>query len=115
MDPPAHKKRRLSPQPTVDLENEASDEEISVQSSQESHAVEKSIHRSKPNPPRAENGPALSNYGVYHTNLFQLQLNELLSTVRPDYGRRMVKAENALRKLKTIIERIPNRGAKLVR
>jgi len=47
-------------------------------------------------------------------SLFQLQIDELLSKVRPDYERRMVKAETALRKLKEIIERIPNRDARSV-
>ncbi len=56
---------------------------------------------------------ALSNRG-YNSSLFQLQNDELLSKVRPDYERRMAKAEGALRKLKEIIERIPNRDAKTV-
>lgn len=51
---------------------------------------------------------------AYSSDLLQLQIDELLLKVRPDYERRMLEAENALRKLKHIIERIPNREAKPV-
>ena len=47
--------------------------------------------------------------------MMQLQIDELLATVRPDYERRMKIAENSLRKLKAIIERIPPREAQPVR
>ena len=56
-----------------------------------------------------------ANDGGMHSSLLQLQLDELLSTVRPDYEGRMRKVENALRKLKAVIERIPPRGARPVR
>lgn len=46
--------------------------------------------------------------------MFKLKANELLAKVQPDYERRMVKVENSLRKLKDIIERIPDREAKSV-
>ena len=47
-------------------------------------------------------------------NMFKLKTHQLLTRVQPDYERRMVKAENSLRKLKDTIERIPDRGAKPV-
>lgn len=52
--------------------------------------------------------------GIYDSNMFKLKVNELLAKVRPDYERRMLKVENSLRKLKDIIERIPDREAKPV-
>ena len=52
--------------------------------------------------------------GTCNSDLMQLQVEELLSNVRPDYKRRMVKAENAIHKLKDIIQRIPARDAKSV-
>ena len=55
-----------------------------------------------------------SSIGTYGSSMFSLQIDELLSKVRPDYERRMVKVENALRKLKAIIERTPSREAKTV-
>lgn len=65
--------------------------------------------------PRNEvrNQPALSS-SAPSSSMFQLQVEQLLLKVRPDYERRMVKAEDALRKLKEIIERIPDRDAKPV-
>ncbi len=49
--------------------------------------------------------------GAYHSNIFKLQVDELLVKVRPKYGKRMTKVENVLRKLKGIIESIPSREA----
>ncbi|CAD6577034.1 MAG: hypothetical protein ASARMPRED_008105 [Alectoria sarmentosa] len=49
--------------------------------------------------------------GTRDSNMFKLKANELLAKVRPDYAR---QAENLLRKLKDIIERIPDREAKLI-
>lgn len=51
----------------------------------------------------------------YNSNMFKLQTEELLARVRPDYKKRMAKVENALRKLKTIIEQIPSRDPVPVR
>ena len=46
---------------------------------------------------------------MYKSNLFKLQMDELLAELRPSYKRRMVKAEKALHKLKRLIEAIPTR------
>ena len=48
---------------------------------------------------------------AYNSNTFKLQMDELLVKARPKYEKRMVKVENALRKLKGIIENIPSREA----
>ena len=52
---------------------------------------------------------------VYKSNMFKLQVDELLQQVKPKYGKKEAPAENAMRTLKTIIEQIPNREAVLVR
>jgi hypothetical protein len=46
---------------------------------------------------------------MYKSSMFKLQLDELLDEVQPRYERRMVPVENALRKLKSVIERVPDR------
>lgn len=43
------------------------------------------------------------------SSVFQLQIQELLAKVRPSHGLHMEKVEVALRKLKRVIELIPNR------
>ena len=48
--------------------------------------------------------------GTFKSNLFKLQVDELLAQVRPKHGRRAVSAETALHTLKTFIERIPSHG-----
>lgn len=44
---------------------------------------------------------------IYNSNMFKLQMDELLAEMRPDYERRLKKVEKALHKLKAILERIP--------
>ncbi|KAF2267649.1 pre-rRNA processing protein Utp22 [Lojkania enalia] len=46
---------------------------------------------------------------VYKSNVFKLQVDELLQQVKPKYGKKKVPAENAMRILKSIIEQLPNR------
>lgn len=65
-------------------------------------------------PKEAKKRPISLPNGVYSSSLFQLQTDELLTKVRPDYERRMIKAESALRKLKEVILRIPNHDPKSV-
>jgi U3 small nucleolar RNA-associated protein 22 len=46
---------------------------------------------------------------VYKSNMFKLQVDELLQQVKPRYGKKEAPAENAMRTLKIIIEQIPSR------
>ncbi|EKG10699.1 Nrap protein [Macrophomina phaseolina MS6] len=46
---------------------------------------------------------------VYKSNMFKLQVDELLNQIKPKHGKKEVAAEKALRELKTIIEKIPAR------
>lgn len=65
--------------------------------------------------------PALSlQDGVYtaesfKSNMFKLQVDELLDQVKLKYGKKEAPAENAMRTLKNIIEQIPSRDPLLVR
>jgi hypothetical protein len=56
----------------------------------------------------SQNGQLLA-AEMYNSGMFKLQLDELLAEVQPRYVKRMVPIENALRKLKAVIERIPDR------
>lgn len=47
----------------------------------------------------------------YKSSLFKLQVDEMLSEVKPDYSKRFGPVDNAMRKLKTLIEAIPARDA----
>ncbi|KAF1920641.1 Nrap protein [Ampelomyces quisqualis] len=47
----------------------------------------------------------------FKSNLFKLQVDELLEQVRLKYGKKEASAENAMRTLKTIVEQIPSRDA----
>ena len=51
----------------------------------------------------------------FKSNMFKLQVDELLEQVKPKYGKKEAPAENAMRTLKAIIESIPSRDALPVR
>src|SRR5690242_18847300 len=47
----------------------------------------------------------------FKSNIFKLQVDELLEQVKPKYGKKEAPAENVMRTLKEIIESIPSREA----
>ncbi|KAL8735661.1 MAG: hypothetical protein Q9166_000830 [cf. Caloplaca sp. 2 TL-2023] len=49
--------------------------------------------------------------GSLHSDLFKLQLDEMLKKVRPKYGTKMAKVESQVHRLRIVIESIPNREA----
>lgn len=120
MPPAAFKKRKVSPlskgnhssvyaqdtigQPSQDSSNEENDVVVGNGANRGGHI-----------PFKAERNAKESwNSGAYDSSVIKLKANELLTKMRPDYERNMVKVENSLRKLKNIIERIPDREAKPV-
>ena len=50
--------------------------------------------------------------GFYKSNLFKLQMDELLTELRPNYDKQVSKIQGTLHKLKEIIERVPDREPK---
>lgn len=86
------------------------EEEEDVHESRKQTTAGKATSASKP-PKRPV--PSLQD-GVYtaesfKSNMFKLQLDELLDQVKLKYGKKEAPAENAMRTLKTIIEQIPSR------
>lgn len=45
---------------------------------------------------------------IYKSNMFKLQVDELLEQVKPKYGKKQAPAEQAMRTLKNIIEQMPS-------
>jgi U3 small nucleolar RNA-associated protein 22 len=45
----------------------------------------------------------------YRSSLFKLQVDEMLAEVTPDYAKRLGPVDSSLRKLKSLIEAIPER------
>ena len=52
---------------------------------------------------------------TFKSNVFKLQVDELLEQVKLRYGKREALSENAMRTLKTIIEQLPSREPQPVR
>ncbi|KAF7187756.1 U3 small nucleolar RNA-associated protein 22 [Pseudocercospora fuligena] len=69
----------------------------------------KSDTRRKPDRALQAGANAYAN-GSYKSNVFKLQVDELLTQVRPRQGQREGNAEAALHKLKKTVEQIPQRG-----
>ncbi|KAF2399987.1 Nrap protein [Trichodelitschia bisporula] len=67
----------------------------------------------KPKPRHTQPSDALTGTGytgeVFRSNMFKLQVDELLEQVRPKHGKKEAAVERVLRALKTIIEQIPAR------
>ena len=114
---PAHKKRKLSP-PAVGNSNLGLPQSVPSGDfhGEEGDVADYAIHTRIRKPVRIDkvDRSKVLSAGAYSSNMFQLQVDELLAKVRPAKGR-MVKAENALHKLKDIIEHLPNREPKPVR
>jgi U3 small nucleolar RNA-associated protein 22 len=93
--------------------------------SDDEDAEESVAHKNKKAAPAASTAPAQKTPkrpaatlqdGAYtsesfKSNMFKLQVDELLEQVKPKYGKKEAPAENAMRTLKTIIESIPSRDA----
>lgn len=120
MAPHVNKKRKLSPLSGGHRHASNAQERASVLSQDSSNQDTDIVPgngaiRGRPTTVEAKRNLTSSwSSGTYDSNMFKLKVNELLARVRPDYERRMLKVENSLRKLKDIIERIPDRQAKPV-
>jgi U3 small nucleolar RNA-associated protein 22 len=93
-----------------DGEDNDFEEEEDVHPSRKQTTAGKATSASKPPKRPASN----LQDGVYtaesfKSNMFKLQLDELLDQVKLKYGKKEASAENAMRTLKTIIEQIPSR------
>ena len=62
---------------------------------------------------KAQVGASAYANGTFKSNVFKLQVDELLGQIRPRHGQRETAAETALLKLKKTIEQIPARGPHL--
>ncbi|KAG9192224.1 hypothetical protein G6011_10958 [Alternaria panax] len=99
-----------------DNEHTSEDEEAEFEAEARVHPSRKQTTAGKATsaakPPKRP-APSLQD-GVYtaesfKSNMFKLQLDELLEQVKLKYGKKEAPAENAMRTLKTIIEQIPSR------
>ena len=98
----------------------ASDLDASVQPSEQGYFEDggrNALHvhqRNTQNQPANHNAAEymdLCGSGDYNSNMFKLQTEEMLRRVRPSsYEKRMAKVDAALRKIKQIIENLPDKG-----
>lgn len=93
----APKPASATPKPTAVMKEDASRKEKSRTSSS-----------------KAQVGATAYANGTFKSNVFKLQVDELLGQIRPRQGQREASAGEALRKLKHTIEQIPARGPHLV-
>ena len=125
MAPHALKKRRLNPLDPLDAhDGDNTDHLLSDESStgggqeiieeqadgpetgKRSRMLEKSAGKTHGSPMPVPSVP-----GGYGSSILKLQIDELLTRLRKDYEKRATGVDNALRKLKTVIEHIPSQEA----
>ncbi|KAK2747268.1 hypothetical protein FQN57_002166 [Myotisia sp. PD_48] len=102
MSGPSLKRRKLS------AGNDADDNSQDIPS--ESHSTK----RNGVQQPASSSRTTVAEYalasGQYKSSLFKLQMDELLSQLRPDHDKLRSRVEKQLRQLKTVIENIPDRA-----
>ena len=93
------------------------DEQSSSEESSSHEEPSTKPHSTKPQPKRKqdEDDSALYAGGVYKSSMFKLQVDEMLAEVRPNYQKRLSGVDDALRRLKGLIEGIEDRDALSVR
>lgn len=99
-----------------DDEEESRAEEKPVQKAQKSASTAKASTASKPlKRPAASLQDGVYTAETFKSNIFKLQVDELLDQIKLKYGKKEAPAETAMRTLKSIIEHIPSRAALPVR
>ncbi|KAJ4291036.1 U3 snoRNP protein [Kalmusia sp. IMI 367209] len=88
------------------------EEEVAGPATKQRKAVSKSDHEEKSKPRRKSDAQLQG--GAYtaetfKSNVFKLQVDELLDQVKLKYGKKEAPAENAMRTLKGLIEQLPSR------
>lgn len=71
--------------------------------------------QSKPKRAQEDDDNAIYAGGLYKSSMFKLQVDEMLSEIRPKYEKRMSGVDDALRRLKGLIEGIEDREPLSVR
>ncbi|KAF9700946.1 hypothetical protein EKO04_000487 [Ascochyta lentis] len=95
-----------------DVSDDEDAEESVAQKSKKSAPAASAIPAQKPQKrPAATLQDGAYTSESFKSNMFKLQVDELLEQVKPKYGKKEAPAENAMRTLKTIIEQIPSRDA----
>lgn len=97
-------------------EEEAVAGEQSAQESNKHVSSTKASHGQKqPKRPATALQDGVYTAETFKSNVFKLQVDELLEQVKPKYGKKEAPAENAMRTLKNLIEQIPSRDPLPVR
>jgi len=98
-----------------DDEEDESEEEADGEESRPAQAVKQTPVQKAPKRPAPSLQDSAYTAESFKSNMFKLQVDELLDQVRLKYGKKEAPAENAMRTLKSIIEQIPSRNALPVR
>jgi U3 small nucleolar RNA-associated protein 22 len=96
-------------------EDQSEDEDIEEEESKSAKAVKVTTQSKPPKRPAASPQDGVYTSESFKSNLFKLQVDELLEQIKLKYGKKEAPAENAMRTLKTIIEQIPSREPLAVR
>ncbi|KJX94279.1 pre-rrna processing protein utp22 [Zymoseptoria brevis] len=93
-----------------DSGGDQSDDETTTSKTKQPTKVAKPAAPRKSTTTTTEAAASAYTSGTFKSNVFKLQLDELLGQTRPKHGKKEKLAETALRQLKQTIEQIPPRG-----
>lgn len=119
MDKHAFKRRKLDHPPVQAAESIVESDNSSLDSMSALDSGEEEIPKTngtsgvgikKSRLARTTSKPMVSG-DMYNSDLFQIQVGELLSTVQPNYDEQTARVEKTLRKLKQVVEGIAPREA----
>ncbi|KAH8727059.1 Nrap protein [Phaeosphaeriaceae sp. PMI808] len=92
-----------------DLEDDSEQEEVEVKESKPAPIVKATTLQKPAKRPASTLQDGVYTAETFKSNIFKLQVDELLGQVKLKYGKKEASAENAMRTLKGIIEQIPSR------
>lgn len=93
------------------VEENSEEETVSHQSPKPKSTAKVANAQKPPKRPASSPHDGMYTSDAFKSNIFKLQVDELLDQVKLKYGHKEAPAENAMRTLKDIIEHIPSRDA----
>ncbi|GAD99854.1 conserved hypothetical protein [Paecilomyces variotii No. 5] len=109
------KRRKLSPSDSDESDSGDNNNTLSNSRKTQHNGASTSSHTGVKKAQKDRSAELALSSGLYKSNVFKLQMDDLLADLRLDYDREVSQIQEALSKIKKIIEQIPGRPAKSVK
>lgn len=109
------KRRKLSPSDSDESDSGDNKNSLSNGRKAQHNGLSTSSHAGVKRVQKDRSAELALSSGLYKSNVFKLQMDDLLADLRLDYDREVSRMQETLSKIKKIIEEIPERTAKSVK